>query len=217
MNEKQDKKQNLSTILLIIAILIIIIMGIFIYKIYTDKENLTSQITDVNNQLSNLQEKVEQTNTIDNNTSNTENTTVSSDKSTEITSLSLGKYLLNEVDTSNPELPSNEGCGVTLKENNVCEIYEGYGNTRIGIYTIENNKLVCNTIIRRGEEGPLSYTENDIIFEFNIINQDKLELSRIENNAKTAVSKDSALDKSGSNIYNSYGLTIGMTYSKSNL
>lgn len=217
MNEKQDKKQNLSTILLIIAILIIIIMGIFIYKIYTDKENLTSQIADVNNQLSNLQEKVEQTNTIDNNTSNTENTTVSSDKSTEITSLSLGKYLLNEVDTSNPELPSNEGCGVTLKENNVCEIYEGYGNTRIGIYTIENNKLVCNTIIRRGEEGPLSYTENDIIFEFNIINQDKLELSRIENNAKTAVSKDSALDKSGSNIYDSYGLTIGMTYSKSNL
>ena len=126
------------------------------------------------------------------------------------------QYLLNEIDTSNPELPSNEGCGVTLKENNVCEIYEGYGNTRIGIYTIENNKLVCNTIIRRGEEGPLSYTENDIIFEFNIINQDKLELNSIENNDKTAVSKDSALDKNGSNIYDSYGLTIGMTYSKSN-
>lgn len=216
MNEKQDKKQNLSTILLIIAILIIIIMGFFIYRIYNDKANLTTQINDVNKQLSNFQDKVTQTNDIDNNTLNTENTTVSSDKSTAITSLSLGKYLLNEIDTSNPELPSNEGCGVTLKENNVCEIYEGYGNTRIGIYTIENNKLVCNTIIRRGEEGPLSYTENDIIFEFNIINQDKLELNSIENNDKTAVSKDSALDKNGSNIYDSYGLTIGMTYSKSN-
>ena len=216
MNEKQDKKQNLSTILLIIAILIIIIMGFFIYRIYNDKANLTTQINDVNKQLSNFQDKVTQTNDIDNNTLNTENTTVSSDKSTAITSLSLGKYLLNEIDTSNPELPSNEGCGVKLKENNVCEIYEGYGNTRIGIYTIENNKLVCNTIIRRGEEGPLSYTENDIIFEFNIINQDKLELNSIENNDKTAVSKDSALDKNGSNIYDSYGLTIGMTYSKSN-
>ena len=216
MNEKQDKKQNLSTILLIIAILIIIIMGFFIYRIYNDKANLTTQINDVNKQLSNFQDKVTQTNDIDNNTLNTENTTVSSDKSTAITSLSLGKYLLNEIDTSNPELPSNEGCGVTLKENNVCEIYEGYGNTRIGIYTIENNKLVCHTIIRRGEEGPLSYTENDIIFEFNIINQDKLELNSIENNDKTAVSKDSALDKNGSNIYDSYGLTIGMTYSKSN-
>ena len=203
MNEGQKNTVNLLVFFLIVALIIIIVMGFFMYKIYTDKQ--TTQINNVQGQAENI------INNAENIISKAEN-----NDSTDTVSLELGEYTLNEVDNSDPTLPNNEGCGVTLKENNVCTIYEGYGNSRIGVYTIKNNKLICNTVISRGEEGPLTYTENDIIFEFNIINNNKLELSKIENNAKDAVSKNSPYDKNGQAIYDPYGLEIGMTYSKSN-
>lgn len=211
MSENQGNKSSISTFLLLIFILIIIVMAFFMYKFYDEKESTTSKINELNTQLSNLQEKLAESNTTINNTTDTE-----TNKDTQnITSLDLGEYLLNEIDTSNPDIPSNEGCGVTLKANNVCEIYEGYGNTRIGTYKIEDNKLICNTVIRRGEEGGLAYKENDIIFQFNIINESKLELIKIENNDSSATNQNSPYAKDGSVIYDPYGLTIGMTYSKS--
>ena len=217
MNEEQKNTGNLLVFFLIVAIIIIIVMGFFMYKIYTDKQ--TTQTNNVQEQAENIINNAESIiSKSENSISKAENNISKSENnnSTDSVSLELGEYTLNEVDNSDPTLPNNEGCGVTLKENNVCTIYEGYGNSRIGVYTIKDNKLICNTVISRGEEGPLTYTENDVIFEFNIINNNKLELSKIENNAKDVVNKNSPYDKNGQAIYDPYGLKIGMTYSKSN-
>jgi len=130
--------------------------------------------------------------------------------------LQLGNYVLNEVDYSDPTLPNNEGCGVTLKENNECYIYEGYGNGRLGVYHIQDNKVICNTIISKGEEGEISYLENNIIFTFELISGNTLKLINVENNAQNAISKNSNISKEGDVLYDTYGLSIGMTYTLKN-
>ena len=190
---EEKKKGSLSTVFLVITIILISIMGACIYrkKIEADKK-----ITGLENQIIEFQEiinKLQKQNTPGN--------------------VKLGEYDLNEVDYSDPTLPNNEGCGVTLKENNECYIYEGYGSGRIGVYYIQDNKVICNTVIGKCEEGELSYFENNIIFTFEVIDNNTLKLIGVENNAKNAASKDSNESKDGYVIYDTYGLSKGMTYS----
>ena len=85
----------------------------------------------------------------------------------EATELKLGTYQITEhIETDGP---SYDDVGVTIAANNLCSVYEGYGCSRLGTYYIEDNKMICNTIIGRGEEGGIAYFEGNIIFEFEII------------------------------------------------
>ncbi len=80
MDEKNVKKLNLSTFLLIIAIIVIIVMGVFIYKLNNDKKaeilkstELQSQINSLNKTISELNEKITSISNFINNSENTTN------------------------------------------------------------------------------------------------------------------------------------------------
>lgn len=113
-----------------------------------------------------------------------------------IDKLSLGTYQITEK-IENDGI-SYEDVNITFIENNICSVYQGYGCSFIGTYKIEKDNLICNTVIRRGLEGGLEYSEGNIIFEFVIINEDKIKLSKITNNSK--------------NIYDDTALKAGMIY-----
>lgn len=64
----EGNKQNtiLSTLLFIIAILIIVVMAFFIYKINTEKNELTSKVSSLENQINTLQQEENNIATIEN-------------------------------------------------------------------------------------------------------------------------------------------------------
>ena len=210
----ENKKGSLATIFLVIAIILIVVMGALLYMQKTEADR---QIAELENNASKMQEKIDSiSNIIKDDTTSSEDKSTNENKDTEkdtVNDVKLGEYDLNEVDYSDPTMPNNEGCGVTLKENNECYIYEGYGSGRIGVYHVQDNKVICNTVMGKCEEGELSYFENNIIFTFEVIDNDTLKLINVENNAKNAESKDSNMSKDGYVIYDTYGLSKGMTYS----
>ncbi len=75
MEEEKSEKISLSTLFLIVLLIIIIVMGIFIYKLYNDKiteieksAELESQVNNLNETISDLQEKLDgESNTVNNN------------------------------------------------------------------------------------------------------------------------------------------------------
>lgn len=74
MEEKNVKKISLSTFFLVLSLILIIIMGIFMYKLYNDKiteieksAELESQVNNLNETVSNLQEKLDGVSNIVNN------------------------------------------------------------------------------------------------------------------------------------------------------
>ena len=81
MEEKKATTISLSTFLLILAIIIIVIMGVFIFKLNSEKTAVTGKVANLNNEISSLQGTVNQlqgkieniSNTINSNTSTTSN------------------------------------------------------------------------------------------------------------------------------------------------
>lgn len=71
MEEKKITKISLSTFFLILAIIIIIVMGIFMYKFYNEKIAETKKSTELQTQISNLNETVTDLQTKINTISNT--------------------------------------------------------------------------------------------------------------------------------------------------
>ena len=79
MEEKKATTISLSTFLLILAIIIIVIMGVFIFKLNSEKTAETGKVANLNNEISSLQGTVNQlqgkidniSNTINSNTSTT--------------------------------------------------------------------------------------------------------------------------------------------------
>ena len=59
MEEKKVTKINLSTFFLILAIILIIVMGIFIFKLYTEKTELTENSIKQEEKMSGLQNNVD--------------------------------------------------------------------------------------------------------------------------------------------------------------
>lgn len=212
MEDKNVAKINLSTLFLIIAIIVIAIMGIFIYKLNNDKTaeiqkstELQSQVSILNGTVSELQGKINNiSETI--NTSNTNESTEKSVQSNEdittskTTDIKIGTYEADEEKFDGAGVSYGD-CGVTLAKNNLCSVYEGFGNSHLGTYSIEGNKLICNTLVDRGENGGIAYSEYNMIFEFEIINSQKIKLNKIINNSNKS--------------FNSPGLIEGMTYSYS--
>lgn len=195
MGEKKSIKNTLQTVGLILALIVIIVMA---YYIYTEKTNTDKQISTfetnaitMQNTINDLQQKVnDNSNTNDNesNITNSENL---------VTELKLGSYQVTEHIEDEVGIVY-DGVGVTLASNNLCSVYEGYGSSYIGTYSIENNKMICNTIICRGQEGGIGYSEGNIIFEFEIIGKEEIKLVNVINNSN--------------NTYNDIALKFGMTY-----
>ena len=211
MEEKNVTKISLSTFFLILAIIAIIVMGIFIYKLNNDKtaeiqkstelqsqvNSLNSTVNDLQGKINNISETINSTNTVNNSvTSNTSQTNVNN-----ITSLKLGKYTVDQVKLDEGGV-SNEECGVKLQENNQFEIYMGYGSQHSGKYEIKDNNLICKSNLLTSESGGYFENKTDVVFTFKIINNNKLELSKIDIN-----------DKEHDKLVYPEGLTVGMTYS----
>ena len=193
MEEKNVTKISLSTFFLILAIIAIIVMGIFIYKLNNDKtaeiqkstelqsqvNSLNSTVNDLQGKINNISETINSTNTVNNSvTSNTSQTNVNN-----ITSLKLGKYTVDQVKLDEGGV-SNEECGVKLQENNQFEIYMGYGSQHSGKYEIKDNNLICKSNLLTSESGGYFENKTDVVFTFKIINNNKLELSKIDINDK---------------------------------
>lgn len=212
--EKKEGKISLSTIFLTIAFIVIVVMMCFMYKIYNDKEiadskieELTSQTNNLQSELNSLQDKVENTTQMINNVEKTENlievdSKLNNTDNDEII-LELGNYTVDQVMDDEGGV-SNSECGVELKENNEFIIYMGYGVWHLGKYELKNNQLICKSTQLEwdGGAGP-GQKSTDVIFSFDIINQNKLKLLNIDIN-----------DKNNEKLVYPEGLSIGMTYSK---
>ncbi len=120
----------------------------------------------------------------------------------EITELELGDYTVNEIREDDAGV-TNDGCGVKLMENNEFQVYMGWGAWHEGKYKIEKNQLICSSTLLEwdGGAGPGS-KPTDVIFTFNIVNENKLQLINIVIN-----------DTENENLIYEDGLEIGMTYS----
>lgn len=68
MEEKKTKKTGLLIFFLILAIIAIGVMGYFIYKLNSDKENANSKIVELNSKISELQTTLDNSSTIAKNT-----------------------------------------------------------------------------------------------------------------------------------------------------
>ena len=193
MEEKKTTTISLSTFFLILAIIVIIVMGIFIFKLNKEKtteiqkstelrsqvNNLNSTVTDLQGKINNISETINSTNTVNNSiNSNTSQTNV-----TNTTSLKRGEYTVDQVKLDGAGV-SNEECGVKLQENNQFEIYMGYGSQHSGKYEIKDNSLICNSNLLTSESGGYFENKTDVVFTFKIINNNKLELSKIDINDK---------------------------------
>ncbi len=112
--------------------------------------------------------------------------------------ISVGTFVADEEKIDDAGV-SYKSCGVTLDNNNLCSINEGFGSFRLGTYSIDGNKLICTTLINRTESGETAYFEANVIYEFEIVDTNKIKLTKI-------------IDNSGKAI-DSIGLEEGMTYS----
>lgn len=109
--EKETTKISLSVLLLILALIIIIIMSYLIYKLYNEKtieiekvSNLNNQISNLENTVSNLQEKI---NLILNTTTNLEHTANNNiQNKTENSSVS---YIILEIEDIKAEEKNQQG------------------------------------------------------------------------------------------------------------
>ena len=211
MEEKKSVKISLSTFFLFLAIIVIMVMALYIYieKINSNKEiaDLEANATIMRDKIDELQGKIDSiSNTINSDKiSNTENITNHSGNAENNTiTLKTGNYTVNEVESDECGV-TNEECGVRLKENNEFEIYMGWGVWHSGKYEIKNNSLICKSTLLAwaGGAGP-GERATDVIFTFNIVNDNKLKLSNIDiNDNSTDIER----------LVYKEGLTIGMTYS----
>lgn len=164
MDEKKSKSTGVLTFFLIITLLVIIGMAYYIYIKNKQISILESDTTTMKNTLIDLQQKID--------------TQLASNVSTNtITDLTLGTYqITNYVQDDGPYYGD---VGITITDNNLCSVYIGEGCSYLGTYTIKDNKIICNTLIERGEEGGRSYSEKNIVFEYEIIESDEIKLVNI--------------------------------------
>lgn len=96
VEEKKTIKISLSTFFLILAIIAICVMGFFIYKLNDEKTTTTEQVSQLNNQIANLEDTVKSLQEENNNVSNNDKTT-ETDVESNITDISdIEKLLKNK-------------------------------------------------------------------------------------------------------------------------
>lgn len=131
MEEKKVTKISLSTFFLILAIILIIIMGIFIFKLYAERTELTEKSIKQEEKMSDLQ------NNVDNLTSKLNN--ISSSISTENTTNNISNNTTStEEEHANipPDLSIYLGMWVDPRSND--SFY---------VYSIDNNEIMFDFIV----------------------------------------------------------------------
>lgn len=133
----EEKKVNLSTILLILAIIAIIIMGISIYKLNNDKNSeiqrsnqLQDQVNNLNDTISELQGKINTISETINSNSSNENVTPSNSKEYQIS----GRYYEKDAQGDEPSYTFSADNKVTYGSLWMCS----------GTYTINDNTIKIN-------------------------------------------------------------------------
>lgn len=116
-------------------------------------------------------------------------------------SLDKGDYTVDEIIYDECGV-SNEECGIELKENNEFEVYLGWGAWYTGKYEIKDNELICKTTTYRWEGGGYGNREANVIFTYSIIDDNKLQLTNIED-----------LDTKYKNTFYEDALSLYMIYS----
>ncbi len=153
------KERKLSIFLLLISIIIIVIMGIFIFKLYKDRESATMKVEELNKLTSTLDKTVEElqgkmdsiSNTINNSTTDTSDKTTNSDnKSTENTNNKNNNNNNNKNTSNENEVNKNStNTNVTIAESKkiLFEYSSGDSNAAKGnpevlkVYKIDDNQL----------------------------------------------------------------------------
>ena len=173
MEEKKTIKISLSTFFLLLALIAIVVMAIFMYKFYDDKKKADQKSSNLENQLSNLNETVKDLNDKISNTSNTNevsnsnNTTTSSEASftdAEIKT-SLSKFL--EMDArsgcdslleylSEQGLLGNIPYASTVSDNGVVTT-----NVKFSDYKKAMLNYVSEDYFNKGWTSPQNFYEND--------------------------------------------------------
>ena len=166
-----------SIVYIFTIIILIIALGVIYFLGFVKNQN---KITQINSEKANLTNKLIEleSSSISFHANNSKN---SSQANT--ISLDLGRYVGNKMDDdvnlSETVFGGADDFIIILTENNMCNVYEGYGNSNLGVYKIENNKLICNTIIQKGEEGGIVYKEANTIFEYEIVDGNTIKLVNI--------------------------------------
>ena len=101
MEEKKVKIINLSTVFLILALIVIVVMGVYIYKLNTDKTieiqkstELQAQVNSLNGKVSELQGKIDSISaTINSNNSNDNENNTTTDE----IKLNIGTYSVKNI------------------------------------------------------------------------------------------------------------------------
>ena len=167
MEEKKEIKVSLGTVICSFVIVVLLIALGCLWLNYKKLEN--------------SQNKVADTTTVAKN-NNTPVKTTDNTKQNNIT-LELGIYvgntMIDDIDFSQTMCGGADDFMVMLYENNECNVYEGVGTSHLGTYKIENNKLICHTVVGHGEEGASVYWDEDEIFEYDIINKKTIKLTRL--------------------------------------
>ena len=207
MEDKKKIKLSLSAIVIFILIVMIVGMGCYIYKLNKDKYYMTVGASQKIKELNNKIDKLEENTPKDENKEKVENIELNSELQEKYETLELEKetladfeknaretyldyfymdeekiikeYFINEIEANEPSY--KDECSVTLFENNLCSIYEGWGFCKSGSYYIKDNQLICNAIISLGQEGAFIIGFTNIIFEFDIIDNNTIKLKDIKN------------------------------------
>ena len=198
MEEKRVKAGSVAVgICLLVIALLLVGTVIFVYNTSMEKNNLEAKVAELENTIEEKDKKVRE---LEDKISKVSDVINPNKKDSAV--LKTGNYTVDEVKYDEAGV-SNAECGITLKENNEFKIYMGWGTWYSGKYEIKENKLICKAVLNEWDGGPgAGNRKTDVIFTYKILDNNKVQLSSIEDN-----------DSEYQNNFYEEALSIGMTYS----
>lgn len=160
MEEKKTKKISISTIFLILAIIVIIVMGIFMYNLYDEKSKeteksseLQTQITALNETIDNLEEKINTISNMSSEINNSQSNNTTTNNETKFSNDEIKETLQNYLDL----IGAREGSPVgMLVELGLCN-YSDYDNAT----RTDDNYIKTNIEYSTYKEKMLEYVTEE--------------------------------------------------------
>ena len=151
----ENKKGNVSTVFLVIAIILIVVMGGLLYM----------QKIESNREIAQLQKEIESiSNTINSNNENTSDKTEDNEIKNEDV---LGEYVYEVPQQIKDEFGHYyDGITITLLENNKFEYYHAEGFLLKGIYSVDKSNVICNATTEEGEYLEKRKINDKYIFKY---------------------------------------------------
>ena len=191
MKEKKEIKIKLSTVVyLFIIFALVIALGVVYYFGFVVDEKEKIDNNKVENEVSSVQKPVED--------ETTENKVEQEkDNKNNESNVKLGKFIVNGIVVQ----PESDGIiSISIEEDNQFTAETSYTSTYIGKYEINGDKLICTSLKEGNGEsgtGEIKYKESNIVFEFEIIKEDKLKFVNVsDKNLKVTLDKNYIEEKS---------------------